>query len=167
MPKGDDFKNLPETHVIFITENDVMGRGLPLYHIDRYIRDTGEFFGDGSHILYVNGAYRDDSPIGRLMHDFSCSNPDEMYYDELADRARYFKESKEGISTMCKLLEDMRNEFLKEGLEKGREEGLKNGREEGVLATVRRMLDLGKYTLEDIADAAGLSLDEVKRLKAE
>jgi len=155
LPKGDDFKNLPETHVIFITENDVMGKGLPLYHIDRYIRDTGEFFGDGSHILYVNGSYRDDSPIGRLMHDFSCSDPDEMYYDELADQVRYFKESKEGISTMCKLLEDMRSESMKEG------------RKEGIESIVFRMLGLGKYTLEDIADAAGLPLDEVKRLQAE
>ncbi len=40
--------------MIFITENDVMGKGLPLYPIDRCFLGTGERFEDGSHILYVN-----------------------------------------------------------------------------------------------------------------
>ena len=55
--KGEDFDELPETYVVFITEHDVIGKGKPLYHIGRYIFDTSESFDDGSHILYVN-AYR-------------------------------------------------------------------------------------------------------------
>ena len=51
---GEKFENLCESYVIFITENDVLGKGLPLYHIDRVISETGEFFGDDSHIIYVN-----------------------------------------------------------------------------------------------------------------
>lgn len=75
---------------------------------------TGERFEDGSHILYVNGAFRDESPIGKLMHDFSCTNPSDMYYGVLADRVRFFKESKEGIAVMCKVMEDMRKDSLRE-----------------------------------------------------
>ena len=67
---GDDTEELPETYVIFITENDVMGRDKPIYHINRFVEETGEKFGDSSHILYVNGAYRDESPLGVLMKDF-------------------------------------------------------------------------------------------------
>lgn len=33
-----------------------------------------------------------------------------MNYDVLADRARYFKQDEKGVATMCKLMEDMRNE---------------------------------------------------------
>lgn len=95
LEKGEDFEVLPETFVVFITENDVIGKGQPLYRIERCFLETGESFDDGSHILYVNGAYRDESPIGRLMHDFSCTNPSDMYYGVLADRVRFFKESKE------------------------------------------------------------------------
>lgn len=80
LEKGEDFEVLPETFVVFITENDVIGKGQPLYRIERCFLETGESFDDGSHILYVNGAYRDESPIGRLMHDFSCTNPSDMYY---------------------------------------------------------------------------------------
>ena len=80
LEKGEGFEVLPETFVVFITENDVIGKGQPLYRIERCFLETGESFDDGSHILYVNGAYRDESPIGRLMHDFSCTNPSDMYY---------------------------------------------------------------------------------------
>ena len=31
------------------------------------------------------------------MHDFSCTNPKDMYYKILADRVRYFKEDEEGV----------------------------------------------------------------------
>lgn len=35
-----------------------------------------------------------------------------------------------------------------------------------MLVTARKMLDLGKYALDEIAQIAGLSLDEVKKLQA-
>ncbi|MEY8485185.1 PD-(D/E)XK nuclease family transposase [Lachnospiraceae bacterium 48-21] len=151
LKKGEDFNKLPETWVIFITENDVMGKGLPLYPIERCFLGTGERFEDGSHILYVNGAYRGDTPIGKLMHDFSCIDAADMYYGTLADRVRFFKESKEGIEIMCRAMEDMRNQTLKEG----------------AINSAKRMLADGILTLEKIAEYAGLPLDEVKKLKAE
>ena len=58
---GDDFSNLPDTFVIFITENDVIGKGKPLYRIERRIEETNETFDDGGHIVYVNGADKDAS----------------------------------------------------------------------------------------------------------
>ncbi len=151
LKKGEDFDKLPETWVIFITENDVMGKGLPLYPIERCFLGTGERFEDGSHILYVNGAYRGDTPIGKLMHDFSCTDAADMYYGTLADRVRFFKESKEGIEIMCRAMEDMRNQTLKEGMKE----------------VALRMLAAGKYALEEIVNISGLSLEEVKKLKAD
>ena len=151
LKKGEDFDKLPETWVIFITENDVMGKGLPLYPIERCFLGTGERFEDGSHILYVNGAYRGDTPIGKLMHDFSCTDAADMYYGTLADRVRFFKESKEGIEIMCRAMEDMRNQTLKEGMKE----------------VALRMLAAGKYALEEIVNISGLSLEEVKQLKVD
>ena len=151
LKKGEDFDKLPETWVIFITENDVMGKGLPLYPIERCFLGTGERFEDGSHILYVNGAYRGDTPIGKLMHDFSCTDAADMYYGTLADRVRFFKESKEGIEIMCRAMEDMRNQTLKEGM----------------INVAKKMLEDGTITLEKIAEFVGLSVDEVRNLKTD
>mgnify|MGYP003300706301 FL=1 len=149
LKKGQDFDKLPETFVIFITENDVIGKGWPLYRIERCILGTDELFNDGSHIVYVNGTYRDESPLGKLMHDFSCTQPSDMHYKILAERARYFKESKEGIAIMCKAMEDMRNQTLKEGM----------------IEVAKRMLADGALSFEKIAEYSGLSIDEVVALK--
>lgn len=151
LKKGENFDQLPETWVIFITENDVMGKGMAAYRIERCILETGGLFEDGAHILYVNGAYRDESPVGRLMHDFSCTDPADMYYGLLAERVRFFKESKEGIAVMCKAMEDMRDQTLREGM----------------INVARRMLADGTLSHEKIAEYAGLPLDEVKKLSAE
>lgn len=148
---GADVDELPETYVIFITEKDVLGKGKPIYHINRVIEETGDFFHDGSHIIYVNGAYRDNTPLGKLMHDFSCSNPADMNYKLLAERARYFKEDKEGLESMCKVVEDMINEEVKESN----------------ITIAMRMLERGKMSIEEIAEDVGLSAEEVKKISDE
>ncbi len=110
----EDFSKLPETFVIFITENDVLGENEPIYIIDRQITNIGKPFDDGEHIIYVNGSDKNVSTeLGKLMHDFFCTSPDDMHYSELANKVRYFKEDEKGVASMCKVLEDMRNESAK------------------------------------------------------
>ena len=74
--------------MIFITENDVLGKNKPIYHIDRYIREAEEYFGDGSHIIYVNASYKDDTELGKLMHDFSVIEPEDMITDFVTDEKK-------------------------------------------------------------------------------
>jgi len=74
---------------------------------------------------------------------------------------------------MCRAVEELwkegREKGLEEGRNKGREEGREKGREEGreegQKLVAQRMLAIGKLTLEEIAECAGLTLDEVKRLR--
>ncbi len=119
---GDKYSALAETYVIFITERDILKEGLPIYHIDRVIRETGEPFEDGSHIIYVNGQARSDTPLGWLMHDFSCTEVKDMHYNTLAERASYFKESKEGTFNMCRSVEKIAKTERAEGHAEGRAE---------------------------------------------
>jgi predicted thioesterase len=104
LKKSKKYKELRDSYVIFITKNDYFKRELPLYRVERAVCETGERFGDGSHIIYVNGSYRGDDAIGRLVHDFRCSNADDMYYSQLADGVRYYKESG-GKEKMCEKVE--------------------------------------------------------------
>lgn len=148
---GFEAENLAETYVIFITENDVMGKNKPIYHIDRYIRETEEYFNDGSHIIYVNAAYKDNTDLGKLIHDFSVTDPNDMNYKILADAARYYKEDKEGIQAMCKAMEDMIFDYVAD---------------EKKSAAIR-MLERGKLSKEEIAEDLELSLAVVERLAEE
>lgn len=144
--KGEDYDKLPESYVIFITENDVMGANLPVYHAYRIVSETGKPLDDGTHIIYVNGAYRDESPIGKLMHDFSCKNPSEMYYKSLAEQVRYYKEDAEGVEAMCRIVEDLVE---------------KEKREEKIVMTVK-MKRMGKWSNEDIAEITGFTVAEIE-----
>ena len=94
---SQDFEKLPETYVIFITEHDVLGGGKPIYNIDRTIHQTGKPFGDMAHIIYVNGENRSKTKLGKLMHDFHCTEAKDMNYKILADRVRYFKETQKAF----------------------------------------------------------------------
>lgn len=150
---GQDFKEIKDSYVIFISENDVMGAGLPLYHIERTIQETGEMFGDGSHILYVNGSYKDDNdPVGRLMHDFRCVSSVDMFYPLLAEQVRHFKETEGGKKIMSKNVEEWAMAVAEKKVVEDRKESAK------------RMIARGKLTLEEIAEYASLPLEVVEEL---
>ena len=72
---------------------------------------------------------------------------------------------------MCKVLEDMRYESWQEGVREGKKEGIKEGIKEGVkegiMSTALRMLQTGKYALDEITSISGLSLEEVQKLKTD
>jgi len=111
---GQEYKQLPDTYVIFITEKDFYGRGKPVYLIRNMNVTTGEAFEDGAYILYVNGEYRGSDSIGELMHDFNCFDPEKMQISMLREKSKYYKETEEGIAEMCRMMEDMRNEAAEE-----------------------------------------------------
>ena len=102
-------------------------------------------FNDGEHIIYVNGKVKaSDTALGRLMNDFFCTDAKDMHYKELSDKVRYYKETEEGVETMCKAMDDLREEVR--------------------IDNARKMLANGKFTLEDIVECSGLPLEKVKEL---
>lgn len=119
LDEGQDYDELPETNVIFITENDLFKKGIPFYPIERINMMTDEPFSDDEHILYVNGSYRDNTAIGMLMHDFCCSDPDDMHDGPLQDAARYYKEDLKGVSYMCTVFDEVRMEAEARGKAEG------------------------------------------------
>lgn len=131
--------------------NDVLKSDLPIYHIDRVVRETGEYFGDDAHIVYVNAEIRDNSALGKLMHDFFCKDSRDMEYKVLAERVHFFKKDQEGVMTMCKAMEDMRKEE----------------RLETSIETAKILLKQGVLSYEQIAEATKLSVTEIIALKEE
>ena len=90
----EKFTSIRDNYVIFINEYDVTKRGLPIEIFDKVSSSTKESINDGSHIIYVNGECRNDNtPLGRLMHDFFETDPDKMYYDIFAEKVRFIKYS--------------------------------------------------------------------------
>ena len=120
-----DFEELPEKYVIFITRDDTMKMNLPIYNIRRKIVNTGKSFEDKECILYVNAKIQDDTRLGKLMHDLHCKKADEMYSKVLADRVRILKETPEGVKLMCKEMDEIYNWGVKNGEQRGEQSGEK------------------------------------------
>jgi hypothetical protein len=105
------FKEIEDSYIIFITQNDVLGEGLPLYHVERVVTENNRFFEDGSHIIYVNGAYKNDNTqIGKLVHDFGCVRSEDMYCEALKKQVHYFKETEGGREIVCQIVEEFADE---------------------------------------------------------
>ena len=159
---GEDFGKLRDTYVIVIAENDVMGEGQEVYSYLRTEEHSGKRLRDGTHIIYVNGATRSTSEIGKLIHDLLCRNAADMYFDVLRKRVSEFKNSEEGRHYMCEVMERIEAR----GEARGKAEGEAEGKRKTMLATAKRMLKSGMLALKDIAKFSGLSLAQVKKLQA-
>lgn len=150
LDENHDYKELPDTYVIFITEKDYYQAGKAVYMIRNMNQTLNQPFGDGAHILYVNGEYRDDSAIGKLMHDFNCADADDMHYGLLAERTRYLKENSKGVNEMYRTMDEVEKECYEEG------------RETQAELTAINLRKLG-LPLEQIAHAVGFHVEKVEK----
>ena len=76
-------------------------------------------FDDGCNIMYVNGDYRGDNALGKLMHDFTTPNADDMYYNELACKVRFHKQDERGIQMASQIVEEYGDKRAAEALQQG------------------------------------------------
>ena len=75
-----------------------------------------------------------------------------MYIEELANRTRHFKETPEGVSEMCKKIEDMRKEVAEAA------------KKEGILETLVSLVKDGILTLAEAAQRYNVTVPEFEAL---
>lgn len=98
----------------------------------------------------MNSEIRDDTELGKLMSDFHCTVPADMYNKVLAERVDYLKNTKEGNAIMCKIVEELVNERIYA-------ERIENA---------KAMIAEGIFTVEQISKFSKLPLEEVEELIA-
>ena len=151
---GQDFDELPESYVIFITRDDILGYDFPIYHIDRHIKEADDSFQDEAHIIYVNSRKQEDTELGRLMHDLHCKNADEMHSPVLAKRVHELKDTQKGVELMCHEMEKIYSE--------GMESGEKRGELKAKKGTALSLAEMG-LPVEKIAKAVNHDVNEVQK----
>jgi hypothetical protein len=161
LKKGRKYEELRDSYVIFITKNDYFEEGQPIYRVERTVCETRKNFNDGSHIIYVNGSYKGDDAIGKLVHDFRCSKPEDMYYSQLADGVRYYKEVERGEVKMSEALE----RYVEERAEAKAEAKVAEAKASKT-AMVRSLMKNMHLTIDQAFDALEVS-EEDRKLIAE
>ena len=159
--KGGKFKDLPNLFIIFILEEDLFGRGNPIYRVKKTLDIKDEYgnylpFDDDCNIMYVNGEYRGDNPLGKLLHDFSTSNADEMYYKEFADKMRFYKQDEEGVKMASKIIEEYGDIRAAEALK----QGIQQGAHQKAIEDAKKLLADGKYTAPEISELLNIPVED-------
>ncbi len=149
---GQAFSELQDSYMVFITQTDIFGHGIPIYTINRHFEEIDDIFDDGSHIVYVNGEYKGNDEIGKLLHDFGCTESRDMYYPELAKGVKHFKEEG-GRKRMCEAVEA----YAKSYAEKYAEQKAENVRLNSLLESIKNLMESMKWSAEQAMVAMKVS----------
>ena len=160
---GRNYDRMPKRVVIFICDGDVEKRGEAVYDYSRRSAD-GRMLGDGGRIVFVNGEYRADDAIGRLMADMDQSDPERAFNEEVRESLTMLA-GEEGLKEMSDEMEKILDEVFREGEASGETRGKAAGRAEGKVEgkteLAAMMLKEGRYSLEEILKMTGLSAEQV------
>lgn len=161
---GENFENVKDVYIVYISKFDVFQKGRRLYHVGRAILDFTEVtpVNDGERFIYVNGstnvnADAEDEDVAELMEFFKNSNGMNEKFKNLSERVDELKNDESEVLAMCKLVEEYAKDYAVEYA--------KEYAETKAIEIALNLMAGGILSSEQIADATGLSVDEVKKLQ--
>ena len=161
LKRQEDFVKLPNLYIIFILEHDLYDKDVPIYYVQKILNVNDEdgnplLFNDGCNIMYVNGDYKGEDALGKLMHDFSTPNADEMYYTELAEKVRFYKQDETGVQMASRVVEEYGDERAAQAFQQGAQQKA----EETAIKMLKK-----HYPVEDVVELTELTAEKVLELK--
>ncbi|NBJ00967.1 Rpn family recombination-promoting nuclease/putative transposase [Lachnospiraceae bacterium] len=153
---GQEFSELRDSYMVFITQTDIFGHGLPVYTVNRHFEEIEDSFNDGSHIVYVNGSYKGEDAIGKLMHDFGCKESKDIYYPELAEGVKHFKEEG-GRKIMCEAVEKYAQSYAEKYAQSYAEKYAETKRIDALYEVVKNLMETMKLNAEQAMSAIKIS----------
>ena len=152
--KGKDYDQLPEVHILYISETDLWKAGKTMYEVEKRFKGTEITYEDGIHVTYVNAEIEDGTEVSQLMKYFKTTDPEDMSQGELSKRIHFLKCEEGGLKVMCEMSEKW--------IEEGREEGRAEGEERKAKEIVFSLADRG-MSAENIADIVKMNIAVVKQ----
>lgn len=103
--RGEEYDSLPDVIFILIMPEDVFHKGAPVYFVPEDLEVEGSIIRDGVLRIFIDSRRNtDDTALGHLMHDFTSSDPEKMYYTVIRETVGDFIDS-EGERHMTERLE--------------------------------------------------------------
>ena len=158
LEKGKDYHEMPDVHMIYISETDLWAAGKTLYKVEKKFEGTQIPYDDGVYVTYVNAEIDDGSDVAKLMDYFKTADPEDMSQGELSARIHFLKCEEGGYPEMCEVSE----KIYKEGIIEGKKEGIIEGKK----GTAFNMKKKG-YSDAIIADILEVGLNVIQQWFAE
>lgn len=167
--KGQSYKKLNQSYIIFICPFDLFGKGRHIYTFENVCREDADIkLQDGATKIFLNanGELDDVSEELKAFLDYAAGKKSEdAYVRKLEEAVKEAKRNREWRHEyMTLLMRDQEN--LERGLEQGLEQGLKQGKEIGrIYGTISayKELNLSEDTiLNKLMEKFQLTADEAK-----
>ena len=170
LEKGENYKNLKKSFVIFICTFDMFGEGRHIYTFEnRCIENLNLPLGDDTVkiILNTKGTMDDVTPELKSLLDYIDGNkPEDDFTRELEDAVGLVRKNEKWRLDYMTLQMNYQEKY-EQGLAEGMEQGIEQGIEQGNRQSAIKMLKAGKLSSEEIAMYSGLTLEQVIELEKE
>lgn len=158
LEKGDSYKNLKRSFVIFVCTFDLFGRGRHVYTFEnRCIQDLDLPLGDDTTKIVLNtkGTMDDISPeMKSLLNYIDGQEPEDDFTRQLAEAVQSVRDN-----------EKWRLDYMT--LQMSYQEKFEQGFEQGKIEAAKRMIEEGDLPVEKIALYSGLTLEQVLEIERE
>ena len=167
--KGQHYKLLKPSYIIFICPFDVFGRGRHIYTFENVCREDQEIFlGDGAVKIFLNADSQLDDVSRELAAflDYVAGRETEDTYvkklKDAVDRAKKNREWRHEYMTL--LMRDQEN--IEKGIEQGIKQGIERGIAKGIMAMVAALRDFNvsdDMIIQKIQEKFNLSKEEAEK----
>lgn len=151
LEKGGSYKDMPELHIIYISETDIWKAGKTVYHVKKVLDDTGISYDDGLHVHYINAAIDDGSETAKLMRYFKTTDPYDESQGDLSKRVKLLKSGEGSEKNMCEAADLLMQLGEQIGEARGEARGAERA-EERMTALIQKLTQEQRY--EDLARSA-------------
>ena len=169
---GCEYETLKESYIIFLCTKDPLGLGLPVYTFKTVCKEKSGFtLDDGVNKIFFNAdAFASEKKLEiKDFLGYLCSGkPSDNFTEDIEQRVERLKinEIFRSDYMMDALpLHDARRAGLKEGIAMGEKRGLLAGERNAKTEATKNLLTMNLLTVEQIAAAEQLSVEEVLKIK--
>lgn len=154
---GESYENVPDLYMVYISRFDMFNAGKTIYHVEKTISETGQKVDDGIHEIYVNTKINDGTTIAELMQCLEQENVDNKKFPCLTAKVKQYKETEEGVSTMCELIEQYARDHVKEFADEAKMKERMNN--------VKNIMNSSNKSFEEVCNMLRFSAEEQAELK--
>ena len=174
LEKGDNYKELKRSYIIFVCTFDLFGEGRHIYTFEnRCIQNPDLSLGDNTTkmILNTKGILDDVTPeMKRLLNFIDGKEPEDDFTKELDEAVRSVRNNEKwrlDYMTLQMHYQEKYEQGMQQGMQQGMEQGMQQGIQQEMKQSALRMIEANKLSLEEIAMYSGLTLEQVQELTEE
>ena len=169
--RGESFRELKESYVVFICLDDPFGDGKPVYNFATKEVSGERILNDRIHKVIYNASSFEKAD-DRNVHAFlqflknrTATDPLTKEIQTAVDSCKNHQKWRAEYMLWKDQIREWKDEAREDGLAEGRKEGLLSGERNAKIEATKNLLKMNLLTVEQIAAAEQISVEEVLKIK--